>query len=246
MRLNGKVALITGGGTGIGEAAAKVFVGEGAQVVITGRRKEILEGVAKSIVANGGKVLVVAGSVTDEAHVQTAVEQTVRTFGKIDVLINNAGIGAFGTRLHETTDHMWQEVLDINLTGAFRFARAVIPHMLERGGSIVNVSSSMVRFAPPGLSAYAASKAAVDTLTRILAKELRGRDVTVNAVAPGPTATATFLSSTPAEEQEQLAALPPLGRLGSPGDIAAIVSFLVGPTGRWVNGQVIYANGGFV
>ena len=114
------------------------------------------------------------------------------------------------------------------------------------GGSIVNVSSSMVRFAPPALSAYAASKAAVDALTRILAKELRGRDITVNAVAPGPTATAAFLSSTPAEEQEQLAALPPLGRLGTPDDVAGVVSFLVGPTGRWVNGQVIYANGGFV
>jgi 3-oxoacyl-[acyl-carrier protein] reductase len=104
----------------------------------------------------------------------------------------------------------------------------------------------MVRFAPPGLSAYAASKSAVDTLTRILAKELRGRDVTVNAVAPGPTATAAFLSSTSAEEREQLAALPPLGRLGRPDDVAGVVSFLVGPTGRWVNGQVVYANGGFV
>ena len=103
----------------------------------------------------------------------------------------------------------------------------------------------MVRFAPPGLSAYAASKSAVDAFTRILAKELRRRDITVNAVAPGPTATQAFLSSIPAEEQEQLAALPPLGRLGPPDDVAGVVSFLVGPTGRWVNGQVVYANGGF-
>jgi len=112
------------------------------------------------------------------------------------------------------------------------------------GGSMVNMSTSMVRVAPPGLSAYAASKAAVDVLTRILAKELRGRDITVNAVAPGPTATAAFLSSTPADEQGQLAAMPPIGRLGRPDDIAGLVSFLVGPAGRWVNGQVVYANGG--
>lgn len=114
------------------------------------------------------------------------------------------------------------------------------------GGSIVNVSSHVVRLSPPELSAYTASKSAVDVLTRILAKELRGRDITVNAVAPGPTATMAFLDSTPAEEQQQLAALPPLGRLGRPDDIAGVGSFLVGPTGRWVNGQVIYANGGLI
>jgi 3-oxoacyl-[acyl-carrier protein] reductase len=117
---------------------------------------------------------------------------------------------------------------------------------VREGGSIVNVSSHVVRLAPPALSAYTASKAAVDIVTRILAKELRGRDVTVNAVAPGPTATAAFLNSTPDEEQKQLAALPPLGRLGKPDDIAGVVSFLVGPTGRWINGQVVYANGGII
>jgi 3-oxoacyl-[acyl-carrier protein] reductase len=136
-------------------------------------------------------------------------------------------------------------IVRVNVRGTFVVDQQAARRVRD-GGSIVNVSSSMVRVAPPALSAYAASKAAVDTITRILAKELRGRDVTVNAVAPGPTATAAFLHSTSTEEQEQLAALPPLGRLGSPDDIAGVVSFLVGPTGRWVNGQVVYANGGFV
>lgn len=117
---------------------------------------------------------------------------------------------------------------------------------VREGGSIVNISSHVVRVSPPELSAYTASKAAVDAVTRIFAKELRGRDITVNAVAPGPTATTAFLDGTPPEEQQQLASLSPLGRLGRPDDIAAVVSFLVGPAGRWVNGQVVYANGGVV
>ena len=137
----------------------------------------------------------------------------------------------------------FDEIHLVNVRGTFVVDQQAA-RRVRGGGSIVNVSSSMVRVAPPALGAYVASKAAVDALTRILAKELRGRDITVNAVAPGPTATAAFLRSTSAEEQEQLAALPPLGRLGTPDDIAGVVSFLVGPTGRWVNGQVVYANGG--
>jgi 3-oxoacyl-[acyl-carrier protein] reductase len=139
----------------------------------------------------------------------------------------------------------FDEIHRVNVRGTFVVDQQAA-RRVRGGGAIVNVSSHVVRLAPPALSAYTASKAAVDALTRILAKELRGRDITVNAVAPGPTATAAFLDSTPAEEQEQLAALPPLGRLGRPDDIADIVSFLVGPTGRWINGQIVYANGGFV
>ena len=131
----------------------------------------------------------------------------------------------------------------VNVRGTFVVSQQAARRVRD-GGSIVNVSPTVVRLAPPALSAYTASKAAVDALTRILAKELRGRDITVNAVAPSPTATAAFLDSTPAEEQQQLAALPPLGRLGSPDDIAGVVSFLVGPAGRRVNGQVVHANGG--
>jgi 3-oxoacyl-[acyl-carrier protein] reductase len=139
----------------------------------------------------------------------------------------------------------FDEIQRVNVRSTFLVGRHAARRVRD-GGSIVNVSSSMVRVAPPTLSAYVASKAAVDALTRTLAKELGGRDITVNAVAPGPTATAALLNSTSAEEQRQLAASAPLGRLGSPDDIAGVVSFLAGPFGRWINGQVVYANGGLV
>jgi 3-oxoacyl-[acyl-carrier protein] reductase len=160
------------------------------------------------------------------------------------VIVHTAGINRPAT-LADLDLADFDAIHRVNVRGTFVVNQQAARRVRD-GGSIVNVSSSMVRVAPPALSAYAASKSAVDVLTRILAKELRGRDITVNAVAPGPTATAAFLDSTPAEEQEQLAALPPLGRLGRPDDIAGVVSFLVGPTGRWVNGQVVYANGGLI
>jgi 3-oxoacyl-[acyl-carrier protein] reductase len=165
-------------------------------------------------------------------------------FGHLDVVVHTAGIN-HPVALADLDLADFDEIHRVNVRGTF-VVNQQAARRVRAGGAIVNVSSSMVRFAPPELSVYAASKAAVDALTRILAKEMRGRDVTVNAVAPGPTATAAFLHSTPADEQQQLAALPPLGRLGTPDDIAGVVSFLAGPAGRWVNGQVVYANGGFV
>jgi 3-oxoacyl-[acyl-carrier protein] reductase len=185
-----------------------------------------------------------AADIADEEAVSDLFDAVDDRFGRLDAVVHTAGINHPVT-LTDLDLADLDAIVRVNVRGTFVVDQQAARRIRD-GGSIVNVSSSMVRFAPPGLSAYAASKAAVDVLTRILAKELRGRDVTVNAVAPGPTATAAFLSSTPADEQEQLAALPPLGRLGRPDDIAGVVSFLVGPTGRWVNGQVVYANGGFV
>lgn len=185
-----------------------------------------------------------AADVADEASVSALFEAVDGQFGHLDVVVHTAGINR-PAPLADLDLADLDAILRVNVRGTFvvnqQAARRVRP-----GGAIVNVSTSMVRFAPPGLSAYAASKSAVDALTRILAKEMRGRDVTVNAVAPGPTATGAFLDSTTAEEREQLAALPPLGRLGRPEDVAGVVSFLAGPAGRWVNGQIVYANGGFV
>lgn len=158
-RLSGKVAVVTGGNAGIGEAIAKTFAREGALVVITGRRQGELDRVVSSIVKEQGKVLAVAGSVTDEAHVQEAVRRTVQQFGRLDILVNNAGVGDFGKRLHETDDTTWAQVLDVNLTGVFRMTRAALPQMLKQGkGAIVNISSIASLVGIPTLSAYAASK----------------------------------------------------------------------------------------
>jgi 3-oxoacyl-[acyl-carrier protein] reductase len=183
-----------------------------------------------------------AADIADEEAVSDLFDAVGDRFGHLDVVVHTAGINRPAV-LTDLDLADFDAIHRVNVRGTF-VVNQQAARRIRGGGSIVNVSTSMVRVAPPALSAYAASKAAVDVLTRILAKELRGRDVTVNAVAPGPTATAAFLSSTTAEEQRELAALPPLGRLGSPDDIAGVVSFLAGPAGRWVNGQVIYANGG--
>ncbi len=196
------------------------------------------------IVGHGRRGAAFAADIADEEAVSAVFDAVDDRFGHLDVVVHTAGINR-SAALTDLDLADFDAIHRVNVRGTFVVNQQAARRVRD-GGSIVNVSSTVVRLAPPTLSAYTASKSAVDALTRILAKELRGRDITVNAVAPGPTATAAFLDSTPAEEQEQLAALPPLGRLGRPDDIAGVVSFLVGPTGRWVNGQVVYANGGLV
>jgi len=132
-RLHGKVAVVTGGNAGIGEAIAKTFAREGASVVITGRRQGELDRVVNAIVKEEGKAFAVVGSVTDESHVQETVRRTVQRFGRLDILVNNAGVGGFGKRLHEIEDATWAQVLDVNVTGVFRMTRAVLPQMLMQG-----------------------------------------------------------------------------------------------------------------
>jgi NAD(P)-dependent dehydrogenase (short-subunit alcohol dehydrogenase family) len=169
-RLRGKVAVVTGGNAGIGEAIAKVFAREGASVVITGRRQGELNRVVNDIVKEQGKAFAVVGSITDESHVRETVHRTVQQFGRLDILVNNAGVGDFGKRLDEIDDATWAQVLDVNLTGVFRMTRAVLPQMLTQGkGAIVNISSVASLVGLPALPAYAASKGAIDSLTRALA-----------------------------------------------------------------------------
>jgi 3-oxoacyl-[acyl-carrier protein] reductase len=240
-----RTALVTGGTGGMGRNIAARLAADGLDVAVayTGD-VDLADATVGEIKDQGRRGAAFAADIADEEAVSDLFDAVDDHFGHLDVLVHTAGINR-PAALTDLDLADLDAIVRVNVRGTFVVDQQAARRVRD-GGSIVNVSSSMVRAAPPALSAYAASKAAVDVLTRILAKELRGRDVTVNAVAPGPTATAAFLSSTPAEEQEQLAALPPLGRLGRPDDIAGVVSFLAGPTGRWVNGQVVYANGGFV
>ena len=165
-------------------------------------------------------------------------------FGGIDVLVNNAGIMKLAT-VAESDNALFDRQVAINLKGAFNTLREAAKRLRE-GGRIVNLSSSVVGLYQPTYAAYAATKAGVEAMTHVLSKELRGRNITVNAIAPGPTATALFLDGKPQTVIDQLAKLAPLERLGQPEDIAAAVAFLVGPDGAWINGQVLRANGGII
>jgi 3-oxoacyl-[acyl-carrier protein] reductase len=240
-----RTALVTGGTGGMGRVIASKLAADGFDVAVAyAGNVDLADATVDEIGGHGRRGAAFAADVADEQAVSALFDSVNDRFGHLDVVVHTAGINRPAT-LADLDLADFDAIHRVNVRGTFVVNQQAARRVRD-GGSIVNVSSSMVRVAPPALSAYAASKSAVDALTRVLAKELRGRDITVNAVAPGPTATAAFLDSTSAEEQGQLAALPPLGRLGSPDDIAGVVSFLVGPTGRWVNGQVVYANGGLI
>ena len=245
-RLEGKVAVVTGGNAGIGEAIAKRFADEGASVVVTGRRQQELDRVASVIRLNKGKVLAVAGSVTDEVHVQDVVRRALDSFGKIDVLVNNAGIGEFGKRLHETDDIVWAKVLDVNLSGVFRMTRAVIRQMQKQGrGSIINISSIASLVGLSGLAAYTASKGGLDALTRALAVEYAKEGIRCNVVNPGliDTPMAAPLMANPDMLQPILAQYA-IRRPGTPAEVANMVLYLASDEAGWVTGATFPIDGG--
>ncbi|MBI3356488.1 MAG: SDR family oxidoreductase [Nitrospirae bacterium] len=245
-RLAGKVALVTGGNAGIGEAIAKVFAREGAAVVITGRRQDQLDRVVGEIGQQQGKSASVVGSVTDDRHVRAAVSQAILQFGALDILVNNAGVGEFGRRIHELDDETWTRVLDVNLTGVFRMTRAAVSEMLKRGqGSIVNISSIASLVGIPFLPAYAASKGALDALTRAIAIDYAKDGIRCNVVNPGLIATpmAAPLMANP-EQLDPILAHYPIRRPGKPEEVANMVLYLASDEAAWVTGGTFTIDGG--
>ncbi|WP_394825517.1 SDR family oxidoreductase [Pendulispora albinea] len=244
---NRKVAIVTGASRGIGAAIASRLAADGMAVVVNyvGSAEEA-ETVISTIRAAGGVATAVRADVADPAAARRLFEEAEAAFGKVSVLVNNAGIMQPGlVPLADTSDALFDRLVAVNLKGTFNTLREAASRLGE-GGRIVNFSSSTVGLTPPGYSAYVATKAGVEAMTNIFAKELRGRSITVNAVAPGPTATALFFNGKSQELIDHFTKAAPLERLGTPEDIAAAVAFLVGPDGAWINGQTLRANGGIV
>jgi 3-oxoacyl-[acyl-carrier protein] reductase len=240
-----KVAIVTGASRGIGAAIAERLASDGFAVVINyaGKAAEAAALAAK-IEQAGGKVLTAQADVSDAAAVGRMFDAAEAAFGRVDVLVNNAGIMRLAP-LAESDDALIDSHIAVNLKGVIYTLREAA-RRLGNGGRIINLSSSVVGLYQPTYAVYAATKAGVEAMTHVLAQELRGRNITVNAVAPGPTATALFLDGKPQEVVDHLSKLSPLERLGQPRDIAAAVSFLAGPDGAWINGQVLRANGGII
>ncbi|MDR6974139.1 3-oxoacyl-[acyl-carrier protein] reductase [Streptomyces sp. 3330] len=237
-----RVALVTGASGGIGRAVARRLAVEGMAVGVhyAGNKAAAQEAVA-AVEAAGGRAVAVAGDVADERAMADAFSAVEGAFGGIDVVVHTAGVMTLGPIAAFDLD-AFDRLMRTNVRGAFVVAREAARRVRD-GGAVVTFSTSVTRLAFPGYAPYAASKGAVEAMTLVLARELRGRDVTVNAVAPGPTATPLFLEGKDQETIDRLAAQPPLERLGTPEDIAETVAFLAGP-GRWVNGQVVFVNGG--
>ena len=237
-----RVALVTGASGGIGRAVATKLGAAGMAVGVhyAGNRERAQE-TADAVVAAGGQATLLQGDVADEAAVQTIFDAVESAFGGIDVVVNTAGIMLLSPLAELELDD-FDRMHRANVRGTFVVSQQAA-RRVRAGGAIINFSSTVTKLALPAYTAYAATKGAVDAMTMILAKELRGRDVTVNAVAPGPTATPLFLEGKPQEAIDNLRNMSPLQRLGEPEDIAETVAHLAG-RGRWINGQVLYANGG--
>jgi 3-oxoacyl-[acyl-carrier protein] reductase len=239
-----KTAIVTGASRGIGRAIAMRLASDGFSVVVNylSNAREADE-VAAAITSAGGEAASIQADVASPADVERLFDETLKTFGSVDVVVHNSGIMPLSPIGKGDVD-VFDKVINTNLRGAFLVLAQAAQHVAP-GGRIIAFSSSVLAKSFPTYGPYAASKAGVEALVHVLANELRGRNITVNVVAPGPTGTDLFLRGKSEEQIAQLTKAAPLERLGQPEDIANVVSFLAGPDGGWVNSQVLRANGGF-
>jgi len=244
MKLFGKIVIVTGGSRGIGKETAKQFAKEGANVIITAKDKTRLEASAKELNVTG-----IAGDIRNSHDVEDIVRKTVDKFGKIDILINNAGIFPKVKPLHEITEDEWNEIIDVNLTGQFRFTKAVIPHMIKNGGCIINVSSDagLKSFENFEADAYSASKAAMILLTKAWAIEYAKHKIRVNCVCPGVVETDMTIPFLKTEVDRAITESDhPIGRIGKPLDVAQAILYLASEESSWVTGAILPIDGGAV
>src|SRR5574337_1166335 len=245
MKLSGPVAIVTGGSRGIGKATAIMLAQHGASVVITSKDKTNLENAKKEI----KNVVTIAGDIRKQIDVENVVKNTVEQFGKIDILVNNAGIFPQVKPLHEISEEEWNEVIDINLTGQFRFTKAVIPHLMKTQGCIVNVSSDagLKSFENFEADAYTASKAALVLLTKTWAIEYAKYKIRVNCVCPGIVETDMTKPYLRTEADRSMAvAEHPIGRIGTPEDVAKAILYLVSEDSSWITGAILPVDGGII
>ena len=240
-----KVILITGASRGIGAFTANVLAQQGHSIIINyARHDEEANKVVNKILASGGSSSAFKANIAHSNEVKALFEYVIQTYGRLDVLINNAGIMAL-SKIEHVEDDSINQLLDVNLKGSLYTMREAAKH-LSSGGKIINLSSSVVGMNLEQYGVYTATKTAIESLTVILAKELRGRNITVNAIAPGPTATELFLDGKSEELIKKLSQAAPLERLGTVEDIAAVLDFAVNEASNWVNAQVLRVNGGMI
>lgn len=244
-KLSGKVAIVTGASKGIGAAIAKRLAADGAAVVVNyASSKEGADKVVDAIKANGGKAVAVKGDISKPADAQGLVDTAIKTYGHLDILVNNSGVYEFSPLADITPEHFHRQ-FDINVLGLLLVSQAAAKHLGE-GASITNIGSLVARITPPDSAVYTGTKGAVDAITGVLAKELGPKKIRVNTVNPGVIETeGTHSAGIVGSDLEKWAlASTPLGRIGQPDDVAGIVSFLASDDARWVTGQDIFASGG--
>lgn len=245
-KLSNKVAVVTGASKGIGAGIAKGLAAEGAAVVVNyASAKEGAEKLVSEIIHEGGKAIAVQGDVSQQADVDRIFSEAQQAFGSVDILVNNAGVYQFGA-IEDVTAEEFNRQFNTNVLGLLLVTKGAVRSFGEKGGSIINISSTVTRITPPGSSIYTATKGAVDSITQVLSKELGPKKIRVNAINPGMvetegTHTAGFIGSDFHANAEKTA---PLGRIGQPDDIAPIAVFLASDDSRWLTGETIIASGG--